>query len=139
MAQVKLSEPAVYIRYNPDMDPGSSCMRFAANWNSGGNPAFLNDKLGTRRYLDRGVPVEDAVNWNASGCLGYHLDCMEHLGGGHNISQLKVFELALNDGFDRRTGKQLGPHTGDPRTLKTYEELEEAYYKQLEYFVPITQ
>ena len=138
MAQVKLSEPAVYIRYNPDMDPEFVMHALRCNMEfGGGNPAFLNDKLGTQRYLDRDVPIEDACNWNASGCLGYHLDCMEHLGGGHNISQLKVFELALNDGFDRRTGKQLGPHTGDPRAFKTYEELEEAYYKQLEYFVPI--
>jgi formate C-acetyltransferase len=34
MAQVKLSEPAVYIRYNPDMDPEFIRMRFAAMSNS---------------------------------------------------------------------------------------------------------
>lgn len=138
MAQIKLSEPAIYIRYNPDMDP--EFVRHALDCNvrfGGGNPAFLNDKLGTQRYLDRGVPIEDACNWNASGCLGYHLDCMEHLGGGHNINQPKVFELALNDGFDPRTKKQLGPHTGDAHKFTSIEQVLEAYYKQLDYFVPI--
>jgi formate C-acetyltransferase len=62
---------------------------------------------------------------------------MEHLGGGHNINQTKLLELALNDGFDPRTQKQLGPHTGDVRTFKTFEDVKEAYYKQLEYFVPV--
>ena len=138
MAQVKLSEPAVYIRYNPDMDPEFVMHALRCNVEfGGGNPAFLNDKLGTQRYLDRDVPIEDACNWNASGCLGYHLDSMEHLGGGHNINQLKVFELAMNDGFDPKLKKQLGPKTGDPATFTSVEQIIEAYYKQLEYFVPV--
>ena len=33
------------------------------------------------------------------------------------------------------TGKKLGLETGDPRTFKTYEELYEAYHKQMIYFV----
>jgi formate C-acetyltransferase len=60
---------------------------------------------------------------------------MEHLGGGHNISQLKVLELALNDGFDPRTKKQLGPHTGDVRTFTSIDR----YWSLLqsaEYLVP---
>ena len=138
MAQMKLSEPAVYIRYHQDMDPEFVIHALRCNREfGGGNPAFLNDELGTQRYLDRGVPIEDACNWSASGCLGYHLDCMEHVGGGHNINQSKVFELALNNGFDPRTQKQLGPKTGDPRTFTSIEQVMEAYYKQLEFFVPI--
>ena len=138
MAQTKLSEPAVYIRYSPEMD--SQFLLHALRCNvefGGGNPAFLNDALGTQRYLERGVPIEDACDWSASGCLGYHLDCMEHVGGGHNINQIKLMELALNNGYDPRTQKQLGPETGDPRTFTSIEQVKEAYYKQLEYFVPV--
>jgi pyruvate-formate lyase len=138
MAQVKLSEPAIYVRYNPEMDPRFILHALRCNVEfGGGNPAFLNDRVGTQRYLDRGVPIEDACNWNASGCLGYHLDCMEHLGGGHNINQLKLFELALNNGFDPKTQKQLGPKTGDPKEFTSLEQVMEAYFKQLEYMVPV--
>ncbi len=138
MAQVKLSEPAVYIRYDPHMDPEFMLHALRCNVEfGGGNPAFLNDRLGTQRYQDRGVPLKDACDWNASGCLGYHLDCMEHVGGGHNINQPKVLELALNDGFDPRTQKQLGPKTGDPRTFNSMEQVMEAYFRQLEYLVPV--
>ena len=138
MAQIKLSEPAIYVRYNPTMDQDFILHALRCNRDfGGGNPAFLNDILGTQRYLDRDVPIEDACNWNASGCLGYHLDCMEHVGGGHNINQTKLFELALNDGFDPRTKKQLGVHTGDASKFTSIDQLIQAYYKQLEYFVPI--
>ena len=138
MAQVKLSEPAVYIRIS-DKTP-DEFIRHACDCNvrfGGGNPAFLNDAEGTQRYLDRGVPLEDACDWNASGCLGYHLSCMEHLGGGHNINQPKVFEVALNDGYDWRIQKQIGPHTGDVTTFTSFEQVKQAYYDQLSYFAPI--
>ena len=135
MAQIKLSEPAIYIRWSEQMPEDFVIHALECNVEfGGGNPAFLNDKLGTQRYLERDVPLEDACDWCASGCLGYHLNSMEHLGGGHNLSQLKIFEVTLHDGFDPRTGKQLGLHTGDPRNFKTLEELMEAYYKQVDYF-----
>ena len=138
MVQIKLSEPAIYVRYSPDMDPQFVLHALRCNTEfGGGNPAFLNDALGTQRYAERGVPLIDACDWNASGCLGYHLDSMEHVGGGHNISQLKVFELALNDGYDPRLKKQLGVHTGDPRSFTSIEQIMEAYFKQLEHFVPL--
>ncbi|MDR1821753.1 MAG: pyruvate formate lyase family protein, partial [Oscillospiraceae bacterium] len=138
MAQVKLSEPAIYVRYNKNMDPAFVIHALECNVEfGGGNPAFLNDELGTRRYVDRGVPLADACNWNASGCLGYHLDSLEHMGGGHNLSQMKVLELALNDGFDKRTGKQLGVHTGDVREFTDFQQVLDAYYAQLAYFTPI--
>ena len=138
MAQIKLSEPAIYVRMG-DKTPREFILH-ALECNrefGGGNPAFLNDRLGTQRYLDRDVPLSDACNWNASGCLGYHLDSLEHMGGGHNISQLKVLELALNDGFDKRIGKQLGPHTGTARDFTDFDAVKNAYYRQLEYFIPI--
>ena len=49
----------------------------------------------------------------------------------------KILELTLNNGFDTRTGKQLGLKTGDPRDFKTYDELFEAYRKQVQHFMNI--
>jgi formate C-acetyltransferase len=137
MAQIKLSEPAIYVRWSEKTPKDFILHALQCNVEfGGGNPAFLNDRLGTERYTERGVPLYDACDWCASGCLGYHLASMEHLGGGHNISQLKVLEVALNDGFDPRTKKQLGLHTGDVRSFTSIEQVMEAYFKQLDYFVP---
>ena len=135
MAQIHLSEPAVYVRYHEDQDENFIIHALKCNREfGGGNPAFLNDELGTRRYLDRGVPIEDACNWNASGCLGYHLECAEHMAGAFNLVQTKVMEVTLHDGFDPRTGKQVGLHTGDLRNFTSIEQLYEAFLKQEDYF-----
>jgi pyruvate-formate lyase len=135
MAQVHLSEPAVYVRYHEDQDENFIIHALECNREfGGGNPAFLNDELGTRRYVDRGVPVEDACNWSASGCLGYHLESCEHMAGAYNLVQAKVMEVTLHDGFDPRTGKQVGLHTGDPRDFTSIEQLHEAFLKQEDYF-----
>jgi formate C-acetyltransferase len=135
MRQTQLSEPAVYIRYHDGIDQQFMLHALECNRDfGGGNPAFLNDELGTARYLDRGVRIEDAVNWCASGCLGYHLDCAEHQGGHINLNQAKIFELTLNNGYDPRTQKQLGPKTGDPVNFKSVDEIIEAFAIQEDHF-----
>jgi formate C-acetyltransferase len=40
-------------------------------------------------------------------------------------------ELALNDGRDMATGRQIGPRTGDPTTFQSYEQFLEAFKTQL--------
>jgi len=47
----------------------------------------------------------------------------------------KVLELALHDGVDPRTGRRLGPATGEARTFGSFEQLFEAYRRQLRHFV----
>jgi formate C-acetyltransferase len=124
MAQIKLSEPAVYVRYSPDMDP--AFIRHALMCNirfGGGNPAFLNDRLGTRRYIERGILCKDAVNWNAGGCLGVHLDCSEHVAGMYNLNQPMIFELAMFKRYSRKIKKVIGPRTGDFLEFTSFEQV----------------
>lgn len=45
----------------------------------------------------------------------------------------KILELALNNGFDPRTKKQVGPKTGNPEDFKTFEDVYAAFEKQLTY------
>jgi formate C-acetyltransferase len=49
----------------------------------------------------------------------------------------KVLEITLNNGVDPRSGKKIGPQTGDPRKFNSFEALLEAYQKQLTHFVDI--
>ena len=49
----------------------------------------------------------------------------------------KVLEITLNNGLDPRTGKKIGLETGDPAELSSFDELFEAFRKQLDYFVDI--
>jgi formate C-acetyltransferase len=135
MRQLKLSEPAVYIRWHKGMSDEFLIYALECNRDyGGGNPAFLNDELGTRRFLERGVPAKDAVDWKASGCLGYNLESCFHVGGAFNLNLTKIFEITLYNGFDPRTGKQIGLQTGDVTKFTSIDQLIDAFLEQVDYF-----
>jgi formate C-acetyltransferase len=46
-------------------------------------------------------------------------------------------EITLHNGVDPRTGKKIGIETGDPRTFQSYEELWNAFLRQLAYFITV--
>lgn len=47
----------------------------------------------------------------------------------------KILEVTLHNGTDPVSGKKVSLETGDPRTFRTYEELYDAFLKQIHYFV----
>jgi len=49
----------------------------------------------------------------------------------------RILEITLNNGVDPITGRKIGLETGDPTTFQTYEELWDAYLKQIKYFMDI--
>jgi formate C-acetyltransferase len=49
----------------------------------------------------------------------------------------KILELALHDGVDPKTGRRIGPSTGDPRTFENFDRVFEAFEKQLRHFVDV--
>jgi len=102
-----------------------------------GYPAFFNADGVVTQLLRAGKRVEDAREGGTSGCVESGAFGKEAyiLTGYFNLP--KVLELALNDGFDPRTGAQIGPHTGDPRAFDTFEQLFEAWQKQLRHFIEI--
>ena len=53
------------------------------------------------------------------------------------FNKVKAFELALYNGIEPRSGKQLGLQTGDVRDFKSYDELYNAFLKQVEYMVEL--
>jgi pyruvate formate-lyase/glycerol dehydratase family glycyl radical enzyme len=136
------AEPAIYVRYHDGMKGDFLMKALEVNRDlGGGNPSFMNDSLGTARLLARGVDLDHAVDWSAEGCLGYqvpqaYVDFVPAIGGGE-INLAKIFELTLNDGFDTRTGKQLGLHTGDATRFTDMAQFYDAFETQLAHFVGI--
>jgi len=49
----------------------------------------------------------------------------------------KILEIALNNGIDPMTGRRIGVETGDPSAFQSFDELFEAFKRQLHYFVEI--
>ena len=102
-----------------------------------GQPSVFNTDEIIQELLRQGKLVEDARNGGASGCVETGAFGKESyiLTGYFNMP--KVLEITLNNGLDPRTGKKIGLETGDPAELSSFDELFEAFRKQLNYFVDI--
>jgi pyruvate-formate lyase len=102
-----------------------------------GQPSVFNTDAIVQELVRQGKSIEDARNGGASGCVesgAFGTECY-FLTGYFNLT--KIFELALNNGYDPRTRKQIGLKTGNPENFKSFGELMDAYDKQLKYFAEI--
>lgn len=101
-----------------------------------GMPQFFNDKAVIPALEELGVSHEDALNYAIVGCvelttqgnnLGWSDSAMFNLN--------KVLELTLTGGKDLITKEQIGPDYGNLKSYQSYEELEDAFQRQLDYFM----
>ena len=100
-----------------------------------GYPSIFNPDTYVKEMVRAGKTVEDAREGGCSGCIEVGAFGKEaYLLTGY-LNTPKILEITLNDGFDPISKKQLGLKTGDPRTFKTFNELYEAWHKQMIYFV----
>ena len=102
-----------------------------------GQPSVFNADMVVEELLRQGKSIVDARCGGTSGCVETGAFGKEAyiLTGYFNLP--KMLELALHDGVDPRTGRQLGPRTGDPRSFDSFERLLDAYRTQLRYFIDI--
>ncbi|HUT80291.1 MAG TPA: trans-4-hydroxy-L-proline dehydratase [Candidatus Bathyarchaeia archaeon] len=102
-----------------------------------GQPSIFNTDSIVKEMIRVGKSVQDARNGGASGCVETGAFGKEAyiLTGYFNL--VKILEVTLNNGIDTRTGKKIGLETGDVITFKTFDELFDAYKKQVNYFIDI--
>jgi trans-4-hydroxy-L-proline dehydratase len=102
-----------------------------------GQPSCFNTEAIVQELLRQGKNIVDARNGGASGCVETGAFGTEAywLTGYFNL--VKVLELALNNGFDKRTNTRVGIETGYVRDFKTFEDLMGAFKAQVNYLVDI--
>ncbi|WP_077390400.1 trans-4-hydroxy-L-proline dehydratase [Mobilibacterium timonense] len=102
-----------------------------------GQPAFYNTDEIVQELLNAGKSLLDARQGGSSGCVetGSWGNEAYILTGYMNIP--KILQMTLYDGFDTYSGKQLGLHLGNAEDFKSYDELFDAFSKQLNYFVDL--
>ncbi len=137
MDEMKLLQPSSNVQISkktPQRFLKKACEISRKGW---GQPAFYNTDAVIQELLNAGKSIEDAREGGVSGCVetGAYGKEAYILTGYLNIP--KILEITLNNGYDKVSKKQLGIKTGDPRTFKTYEEVFEAFKKQLHHFVEI--
>ena len=102
-----------------------------------GFPSVFNADAIVKEMVRQGKSVEDAREGGASGCVEAGAFGKEAyiLTGYFNL--VKILELALNNGFDPRTKKQIGPPTGDARKFRTFDQVMTAWGAQLAHFIDL--
>ena len=105
--------------------------------NGCGYPSVFNTDAVVMEQMRVGKTVEDAREGGCSGCIETGAFGKEAyiLTGYLNVP--KVLELALNDGRDQLTGRQIGPRTGDPRDFSSFDALYAAFARQLDWVVDL--
>ena len=100
-----------------------------------GYPSVFNPDTYIMEMVGMGKSITDAREGGCSGCIEVGAFGKEAflLTGYLNVP--KIIEVMLNDGINPVTGKLAGIKTGDPRNFKSYEELYDAFLKQLHFVV----
>ena len=136
LAAVKLSEPNFYIRVHENMDE-QFLLRAAEVVRMGfGMPAFVNDKVIIPSLMNRGVSLEDAMNYATMGCLevsvpgkwGYRAN------GKIKFNMLKILEVTLHGGMDPLTGLSLNSSEQRLGTFGSFEDLWEQWRRQVAFY-----
>ncbi|MDR1203358.1 MAG: glycyl radical protein [Tannerellaceae bacterium] len=98
-----------------------------------GYPSVFNPDVYIQELMCQDKSLQDAREGGCSGCIEVGAFGKEAylLTGYLNVP--KIVEITLNNGYDPVSGKLVSIQTGDPRNFKNYNELYDAFLKQLHY------
>ncbi len=99
-----------------------------------GLPAYYNDEVIIPALLSRGLSLEDARSYCIIGCV--EPQCPGKTEGWHDaafFNMCRVVEIMFHNGMDE--GEMVGIATGDVTKFTTFDQVFEAYQKQMDYLV----
>ena len=105
--------------------------------NGFGQPSIFNTDAIVQQFLRAGKSISDARAGGPSGCVTISAFGKESCVLTGYMNWPKILELALHNGADPATGKQLGPATGEAAEFTDFTQLLDAYQHQLNYFVEL--
>jgi len=135
--EMRLLQPSSMVQVSKK-NPDSLLKRAAKIIKTGfGQPSIFNTDAIVQELTRQGKSIEDARNGGASGCVESGAFGTESyiLTGYFNL--VKIFEITLNNGTDPESNEFIGLKTGDPEHFDTYDELTDAFRKQIQHFVDI--
>ena len=137
MDEMKLLQPSSNVQISkktPTKFLKRACEISRKGW---GQPAFYNTEAIIQELLNAGKSIEDARRGGTSGCVetGAFGNEAYILTGYFNLP--KISELTLYNGYDIVSKKQIGIPLGYAKDFKSYDELYEAYKKQVEHLIDI--
>lgn len=101
-----------------------------------GLPAYYNDEVVIPSLVNRGLTLADAREYNIIGCVEPQKAGKTE--GWHDaafFNMLRPLEFTFHNGKDK--GVQVGPATGEVEEMTSFEDLFEAYKKQMNYMIEL--
>jgi trans-4-hydroxy-L-proline dehydratase len=135
--EIHLLQPQANIqlsRKNPDRFLKSACRVIR---NGYGYPSVFNADGVIEQMTRCGKRIEDARDGGTSGCVETGAFGKEAYILTGYLNTPKILEIALNNGVDPRTGQLIGIETGDPLAFASFDELYDAFERQLLHFIRI--
>ena len=135
--EMRLLQPSSNIQLskkNPDQFLKRTCRILRTGF---GQPSIFNADAVVQELLGQGKSLRDARSGGTSGCVETGAFGKENYNLTGYFNLVKVLEITLHNGVDPRTGKHIGLPTGDPAGFASYDDLWEAYSRQLEHFIGI--
>lgn len=119
-----------------EKSPGRWLQRAAEVYRITSGPALFNDEKVAEALRGCGCSASDAHDYAVIGCVeptpdGNTFGCTS----GNDISLVGALEMTLLRGRLRIVGKQVGPDTGDPRDFSSFEQLMDAFGRQVRFMV----
>lgn len=134
---IQLTNPQFTVRYHENT-PNEFKLRVAEVIKFGtGMPAMFGDEMcmkAIRKALPD-MPIERVRDYGIVGCVELAPRGFQGRVNAGFLNVARVVDLALNDGIDRLTGVQLGPKTGKPEDLTSFERVVKAIEAQMDFFV----
>lgn len=130
--RVKTHQPGLSVRVHQDCP--SEFLDSVTHLVSKGTgfPAIHNDSAGYQMLINAGYEPADARDWSNCGCVVPHFRKTGEWTSAVNINFTAALEFALNKGNSRITGEKIGLEEKNPVEFASYEEVEEAFYKQFD-------
>ena len=134
--ELNIPDPKLSVRYTPETTDklyfgAADCIRRGRN-----SFVLINDEPAVESLIKQGKTPEDARIYLPIGCYepavdGKEAACTMNI----MINMAKPVELALHEGKDYKTGEQIGPKTGDPKSFKCFDDFLNVYFLQLDFII----
>jgi formate C-acetyltransferase len=140
MARLLLHDPPMSLRVHDGTPDELWELAMETTKRVGGIPTMQNDNIIIPALVKKGLSLEDARNYCIIGCVepsgtGCEWPACGGPGQETYMNMLNALQLAINNGVNPRTNEGVGVRTGYLYDMKSFEDVKDAYARQIRYFV----
>jgi len=131
--ELKFENPSIIVRWFESIPRKLMNLCFTMLKEGVSNPAFFNDNIGIELIRNKNIPLKAARDYILTDCGDISVDGRSYAGPDGAVIPIKCLDMALHNGKLGGHDFQCGPETGDVSLFKTFEDLINAYFKQVEF------